>query len=70
MSWRGNIEIHLFSQAIILLHQPATLKDTWKTQFLGFMGLKKMIQLWSLQICLEPLSISINLKMEMEEFVP
>ena len=35
----------------------------------GFMRLKKMIQLWSLQICLETLSISIHLKMEREEFV-
>ena len=32
-------------QAIIFLHQLALLKDIWKTQFLGFMKLKKLIQL-------------------------
>ena len=51
------------------LHQPVILNDTWKTQFLTFMGLKKMIQLWPLQIFLETLSIYIHLKMEEEEFV-
>ena len=56
-------------QVIIFLHQRVTLKDTWKTQFSGFMRLKKMIQLWPLQICLETLSISIHLKMETEEFM-
>ena len=56
-------------QVIIFLHQRVTLKDTWKTQFLGFMRLKKMIQLWPLQIFLETLSISIHLKMETEEFM-
>ena len=44
------------------------LKDIWKAQFLAFMKLKKMIQLWSPQICLEILSIYIHLKMETEEF--
>ena len=62
-------EYKKYLQAIIFLHQRVILKDTWKTQFLGFMRLKKMIQLWPLQICLETLSISIHLKMEMEEFV-
>ena len=33
----GNTESHLHLQAIIFLHQRAALKDTWKTQFLGFM---------------------------------
>ena len=69
MFWQENIESCLHFQAIIFLHQPAMLKDTWKTQLLGFMGLKKMIQLWSLQSCLETLSIYIHLKMETEEFV-
>ena len=40
-------------QVIIFSHQRVILKDTWKTQFLGFMGLKKMTQLQPLQICLE-----------------
>ena len=62
-------ESHLCSQAIIFLHQLVILKDTWKTQFLGFLKLKKMIQLWPLQIRFETLSIYIHLKMEMEEFV-
>ena len=35
---------------------------------LNFVRLKKMIQLWQLQICLETLPISTHLKMEMEEF--
>ena len=71
MFWWGNIESHLHLQAIIFLHQPhfAMLKDTWKTQFLGSMKLKRMIQLWQLQICLETLSIYIHLRMEMEECV-
>ena len=69
MSWWGNIESHLYLQAIILLHQLVILKDTWKAQFLDFIKLKKMIQLWLLQICLETLSISIHLKMGMEELV-
>ena len=56
-------------QAIIFLHQLALLKDIWKAQFLGFMKLKKLIQLWLLQICLETLSIYIHLKMVTEEFV-
>ena len=34
-----------------------------ETQFLGFMKLKRMIQLWPLQICLETLSVSIHSKM-------
>ena len=61
---------YLYLQAIIFLHQPFILKDIWKTQFLNFMKLKKMIHLWPLQICLEILPMSIYLKMEMEEFVP
>ena len=69
MFWRGNIESHLLFQAIIFLHQQVTLKDTWKAQFLGFTKPKKMIQLLTLQIYLETLSIFIHLKMEMEEFV-
>ena len=32
-------------QAIIFLHQLALLKDIGKAQFLGFMKLKKLIQL-------------------------
>ena len=43
--------------------------NTWKVQFLDFMKLKRMIQSWLLQICLETLSIPIHLKMEMDEFV-
>ena len=69
MSLWGNIEIHLHLQAIIFLHQPVILKDTWKTQFLSFMKLKRMIQLRPLQICLETSSISIHLRIKMEEFV-
>ena len=65
----GEYKKHLHLQAIIFFHQRIILKDTWKTQFLGFMEIKKMIQLWILQICLETLSISFHLKMEMEEFV-
>ena len=49
--------------------QASHIEDTWKTQFLGFMGPKKMIQLWPLQICWETLSIPVHLMMEMEEFV-
>ena len=49
--------------------QGSHIEDTWKTQFLGFMGPKNMIQLWPLQICLETLLIPIHLKMETEEFV-
>ena len=49
----GGIESHLHLQAIIFLHRLVILKDTWKTQFLGFMKLKRMIQSWPLQICLE-----------------
>ena len=30
MSWRGNIESHLYLHAIIFLHQLAILKDIWK----------------------------------------
>ena len=33
--WR-NIDSHLYLQAIIFLHQRVILKDTWKTQFLGW----------------------------------
>ena len=71
MFWWGNKESHLHLQAIMFLRQPyfAILKDTWKAQFLGSMKLKRMIQLWQLQICLETLSIYIHLKMEMEECV-
>ena len=69
MSWWGNIESHLYLQAIIVLHQPTILKDTWKTQFLSFIKPRRTIQSWPLQICLETLSIPIHLKMEMEEFV-
>ena len=65
----GEYKSHLYLQAILLLHQLVILKDTWKVQFLGFMRLKRMIQLWLLQICSETLSISIHLKMETEEFV-
>ena len=69
MSWWGNIESHLYLQAIILLHQLVILKDTWKVQSLDFMKLKRIIQLWPPQIYLEKLSISFHLKMEMKEFV-
>ena len=55
-SWWVNIESHLHLQGIIFLHQPAVLKDTLKTQFLGSMKLKTMIQLWLLQFFLETLS--------------
>ena len=64
----GNAESQLHLQAVIFLHQLLILKDTWKAHFLGFMKLKRMIQLWPLQISLETLSISINLKMETEGF--
>ena len=45
------------------------LKDIWKKQFLGSMRLKKMIQSWPTQICLEALSIYIHLKVETEKSV-
>ena len=69
MFWQENIEGHLCLQVIIFLYQPAILKDAWKTQFLGSMKLKRMIQLCPLQICLETLSIYIHLNMGMEESV-
>ena len=69
MSWWGNIESRLHLQTIIFLHQLASFKDIWKAQFLGSTKLKAKIQLRPLQICLEVLSISIHLKMVMEEFV-
>ena len=69
ISWWGNIESRLHLQTIIFLHQLASFKDIWKAQFLGSTKLKAKIQLWSLQICLEVLSIYIHLKMVMEEFV-
>ena len=69
MSWWGDIESRLHLQTIIFLHQLASFKDIWKAQFLGSRKLKAKIQLWSLQICLEVLSIYIHLKMVMEEFV-
>ena len=43
------------------------MKDRWKAQFSDLIKLKKMIQLWPLQIYLETLSISIHLKMKTEE---
>ena len=43
----GNIESHLCLRVIMLLHQLVILKDIWKAQFLDFIKLKKMIQLWS-----------------------
>ena len=46
--FRGYIESHLYSQAIMFLHERVISKDTWKTQFLGFMKLNKMTQLWLL----------------------
>ena len=46
MSWWGNIESYLHLKAIIFLHQPAILKDTWKTQFLNFMKPRRTIQSW------------------------
>ena len=67
MSWWENS--HLYLQVNTFLHQTVILKDTWKMQILDFMKLKRMIQLWPLQICLETLSISIHFRMEMEEFV-
>ena len=50
-----DIESRLYLQAIIFFHWLVILKDTWKSQFLGFMKLKRMIQLWPLQVCLEAL---------------
>ena len=67
MSWWENS--HLYLQVNTFLHQTVILKDTWKMQILDFMKLKRMIQLWPLQIYLETLSISIHFRMEMEEFV-
>ena len=71
MSWWGNTfalnNLHL--QTIIFLHQPAILKDTWKTQFLNFMKPRRTIHSSPLQIVLETLSIPIHLKIEMGEFV-
>ena len=64
-----NIESYLYLQAIIFLHQPVKFKDIWKTQFLDFMKLKGMIQLWPQQICFDTLSIYIYLKMKIEESV-
>ena len=43
ISWWGNIESHLYLQAIMFLHRPALLKDIWKMQVLDFMKLKRMI---------------------------
>ena len=43
VSWQGNTESHLHLQVIIFFHQRVILKNTWKTRFLGFMKLKKMI---------------------------
>ena len=57
ISWRHNIERLRYLQVIIFLHQPALLKDICKMQFLDFMKLKRMIRLWSLQVCLKTLSI-------------
>ena len=51
------LDLPLHLQAIIFLCQLAILKDTWKMQFLDFIKLKKMIQLWPLHIYLETLSI-------------
>ena len=53
---------HIFASAGLI-------EDTWKAQFLAFLKLKRMTQLWPLQICLETLSRYIRLKMETEEFV-
>ena len=69
ISWWGNIENNLQLQVIIFFHQAALFKDIWKTQILDFMNLKRMIQLWPLQIYFKTLSISIHLKIKMEEFV-
>ena len=41
MFWQENIGSCLHFQAIIFLHQPAILKDTWKTQLFRFHGTKK-----------------------------
>ena len=68
MSCWKNIESRLYLQAIMFLYYLALLKDIRKEKFLGFMK-QKMIQLWPLQICLEALSIYIDLKMETEEIV-
>ena len=43
LAGKGDIKRHQYWQAIIFLHRPAILKDTWKTQFLGLFRLKKMI---------------------------
>ena len=54
---RKTLDLPLHLQAIIFLCQLVILKDTWKMQFLDFIKLKKMIQLWLLHIYLETLSI-------------
>ena len=54
---RKTLDLPLHLQAIIFLYQLVILKDTWKMQFLDFIKLKKMIQLWPLHIYLETLSI-------------
>ena len=41
ISWWGNIESHLYLQAIIFLHQLTILKKTWKTHFFRFHKTKK-----------------------------
>ena len=68
MSWWGNIQKSSAFAGYHIFVPAGLLKDIWKAQFLGFMKLKKMIQLWPLQICLEILSIYVHLKMETEEF--
>ena len=58
-----------FAGLRIFAHKLMVLKDIWKKQFLGPMKLKKMIQSWPTQICLEALSIYIHLKVETEKYV-
>ena len=51
ISWWGNIESHLYLQTITFLHWPVLLKGLWKTQFLDFMKLKRIIEDGNGRIC-------------------
>ena len=53
----------------IFLHRLILLKDIWKTQFLGFMKLKKNDPIIAATNLFRTLSTFIHLKMEMEESV-
>ena len=62
-------ESHAFAGYNIFLHRLILLKDIWKTQFLGFMKLKKNDPIIAATNLFRTLSTFIHLKMEMEESV-